>query len=427
MEVSHMDYSLYPRHDVLCVDMRSFYASVEAVRLGLDPMKTLLAVVGDTTRPGSIILASSPALKKKHGLQNVSRFFELPNDPDIHIVQANMADYLRVSVQIIRLLNTFAPKEAIHPYSIDEVWVTTNGLEKLFGDYYTIAEQIKAAILEQFGITSAIGIGDNKFLAKVVLDLYAKKAPNGIAECRYEQVPRLLWHIPVQQIWGIGKKLANHLHRLGITTLGQLANSPLDSIKGHFGIIGEQLYAHAWGIDMSPVFGDFIKVKQDSFGHGISLLRDYHAEDAHVCILELCEEACSRARAARKAGRTIQLGIGYSSETGGGFSRLRTIPIPTNITLDMFDICMQLFETFYDGRSLIRRVYVTLTNLIDDTEVQLNLFTDNTKKKELGYVMDHIRSRFGPTAILRASSYTDAGITLDRSKKIGGHWAQSDE
>src|SRR5699024_8227359 len=134
---------------------------------------------------------------------------------------------------------------------------------------------------------------------------------------------------PIQQIWGIGKKLTKHLHRLGITTLGQLANSPLPTLQEHFGIIGEQLYAHAWGIDTSPVFGDFIKVKQDSFGHGISLLRDYHAEDAHVCILELCEEACSRARLSRKAGRTIQLGIGYSSETGGGFSRLRTVPIPT--------------------------------------------------------------------------------------------------
>lgn len=406
--------------------MRSFYASVEAVRLGLNPMTTLLAVVGDTTRPGSIILAASPALKQRHGIQNVSRFYELPKDPDIHIVQANMADYLNVSVQIIRLLNTFAPKEAIHPYSIDEVWVTTNGLERLFGSYYLIAEKIKAAIYTEFGITSAIGIGDNKFLAKVVLDLYAKKAPNGIAECRYEQVASLLWHIPVQKIWGIGRKLTEHLHRLGIKTLGHLANFPLNVLKQHFGIIGEQLYAHAWGIDTSPVFGDFIKVEQDSFGHGISLLRNYTADDAHVCILELCEEACSRARTARKIGRTIQLGIGYSSETGGGFSRSRTVPIPTNTTLDMFDVCMQLFYTFYDGYSMIRRVYVTLTNLVDDTNIQLNLFAHDTKKKDIGYVMDDIRKRFGPTAVLRASSYTDAGITLDRSRKIGGHWAQSD-
>lgn len=420
-----MDYSAYPRHNVLCIDMRSFYASVEAVRLGLDPMTTLLAVVGDITRPGSIILAASPALKKKHGLKNVSRFFELPKDPNIHIVQANMADYLHVSVRIIKLLNEFAPKEAIHPYSIDEVWVTVDGLEKLFGPYRLIANSIQTEILKRFGITSAIGIGDNKFLAKVTLDIHAKKAADGIAECRYEDVENMLWPIPVENIWGIGKKLTKHLHRLGITKLGHIAHFSKNTLKKHFGIMGEQLYYHAWGIDLSPVFGDFIKIKQDSFGHGISLLRDYSAKEVQVCILELCEEACRRARQAGKVGRTIHLGIGYSHETNGGFYRSHSIPIPTNITLDMFNICMHLFYKYYDGYSKIRRVSVTLTNLIDDYNTQLTLFDTEAKQKEIGHVMDHIRQRFGSTAILRASSYTDAGVILERSQKIGGHWASS--
>src|SRR5699024_5741002 len=100
-----MDYQQYPRNDVLCIDMRSFYASIEAVKLGLDPMKTMLAVVGDLSRSGSIVLAASPALKKKYGINNVSRYFELPHDPMIHIVQANMADYLHVSIQITKLLH----------------------------------------------------------------------------------------------------------------------------------------------------------------------------------------------------------------------------------------------------------------------------------------------------------------------------------
>lgn len=418
-----MDYSVYPRNDILCIDMRSFYASVEAVKLGLDPMKALLAVVGDVSRPGSIVLAASPALKKKHGISNVSRFFELPKDPAIHIVQANMADYLHVSIQITKLLNTFAPKEAIHPYSIDEVWVTVNGLEKLFGDRFDIAQKIQVAILQQFGITSTIGIGDNKFLAKVVMDLHAKKTASGIAECTYEDVRTKLWPAPVEKVWGIGSRMKRNLHRLGITTLGQIAQFPLTSLKKHFGVMGEQLYWHAWGIDLSPVFGDFTKTKQDSFGHGISLLRDYTKEDALICILELCEEACRRARTAKKVGRTIHLGIGYSKETGGGFSRSQSIYTPTNITLEMYDVCINIFEKFYDGHSKIRKVYVTLTNLSDDGDIQLDLFSERPKNKDIGYVMDEIRERYGATAILRASSYTEAGITLDRSKKIGGHWA----
>ncbi len=418
-----MDYSVYPRNDVLCIDMRSFYASVEAVKLGLDPMTALLAVVGDVSRPGSIVLAASPALKKKYGINNVSRFFELPKDPELHIVQANMADYLHVSVQIVKLMNQFAPKEAIHPYSIDEVWITVNGLEKLFGNRWEIAYHIKQAILHYFGITSAIGIGDNKFLAKVVMDLHAKKSTTDIAECTYEDVPDKLWPAPVEKIWGIGSRLEKRLERLGIITLGQIAQYPLVNLKKHFGVMGEQLYWHAWGIDLSPVFGDFTKTEHDSFGHGISLLRDYTEEDTHVCILELCEEVCRRARTAKQVGRTIHLGIGYSQETGGGFSRSRSIDTPTNITMEMYHVCLFIFNQFYDGYSLIRRVYVTLTNLMADEETQLEFFIKRPQQKDLGYVMDAIRERHGATSILRASSYTDAGITIDRSKKIGGHWA----
>ncbi|MBP2076953.1 nucleotidyltransferase/DNA polymerase involved in DNA repair [Oceanobacillus polygoni] len=210
---------------------------------------------------------------------------------------------------------------------------------------------------------------------------------------------------------------------MGIVTLRQIANYKLELLKKRFGVMGEQLYWHAWGIDLSPVFGDFTKQEQKGFGHGISLLRDYTKEEVAYCILDLCEEVCRRARSAGKSGRTIQLSISYSKETAGGFSRSRSIDIPTNVTMDMYGICMQLFQEFYDGKSMIRHVYVTLTKLFDQTDVQLDLFEDRAKKNNIGYVMDAIRDKYGPTAILRASSYTDAGITLERSKKIGGHYA----
>ncbi|RDW19404.1 DNA polymerase IV [Oceanobacillus chungangensis] len=417
-----MDYSIYPRNDVLCIDMRSFYASIEAVKLGLDPMTTMLAVVGDPNRSGSIVLAASPALKKRYGISNVSRFFELPDDPEIHVVAAHMADYLQVSLEITKLMNNYAPKEAIHPYSVDEIWVTVNGLEKLFGDRWQIARKIKKDILNSFGITAAIGIGDNKFLAKVVMDLHGKK--QGIAECKYEDVSEKLWPFPVEAIWGIGSRMKRNLNRMGIITLGQLANYSLEHLKKRFGIMGEQLYWHAWGIDLSPVFGNFTKSEQKGFGHGIALLRDYSKEEVPICILDLCEEVCRRTRTADKVGKTIHLGISYSKVTGGGgFSRSRSIAIPTNVTMDIYHVCMQLFSEFYDGKSMIRHVYVTLDNLFEKGDIQLDLFEDRAKKTDIGYVMDSIRDRFGTTAILRASSYTDAGVTLDRSKKIGGHYA----
>jgi DNA polymerase V len=417
-----MDYSSYPRNDVLCIDMRSFYASVEAIKLGLNPMTTLLAVVGDPNRSGSIVLAASPALKKKHGISNVSRYFELPKDPNIHIVPAHMADYLHVSIEITKLINQYVPKEAIHQYSVDEVWVTVNGLKKLFGDRWEVAKKIKQDIFNHFGITSSIGIGDNKFLAKVVMDLHGKK--HGIAECKYEEVEEKLWPFPVEEIWGIGSRMKHNLNRMGIVTLGQLANYSLDHLKNRFGIMGEQLYFHAWGIDLSPVYGNFTKTEQKGFGHGIALLRDYTKEEIATCILDLAEEVCRRARTADKVGMTIHLGIFYSKDTGGGgFSRSKSIEIPTNVTMDVYHVCMQLFHQFYDGFSNIRHVYVTLNNLSDKAETQLDLFEDRTKKTDIGYVMDAIRDKYGSTSILRASSYTAAGVTLERSKKIGGHFA----
>lgn len=418
-----IDYSQYERHNVLCIDIRSFYASVEAVKRGLNPLTTLLAVVGDVKRQGSIVLATSPALKKKYGLSNVNRFYELPNDSDIYVVQANMAHYVATSVQITKLLHTYAPQEAIHPYSVDEMWLTVNGLNHLFGSPIQIAEQIKNDIFNSFGLTCAIGIGDNKFLAKVILDLHAKKARNGIAECTYEDVKHKLWPFPVEKIWGIGSRMKRNLNNLGIITLGQLAQFPLKQLKKHFGIMGEQLYWHAWGIDLSPVFGQFTKTNRKSYGHGISLLRDYSRDETLICILDLCEEICRRARTDKRVGQTVHLGIGYCKKTSGGFHRSTSITTPTNITMDVYRVCTQLFERYYDGKSQIRRVYVTLTNLVDDNMTQLDLFSERTKHKDIGYVMDQIRDKFGPTAILRATSYTDAGITRERSKKIGGHWA----
>lgn len=416
-----MDYSVFPRNDILCIDMRSFYASVEAVKRGLDPMETMLAVVGDVNRSGSIVLAASPALKEKHGISNVSRYFELPDDPDIVIAPARMADYLHVSLEMTKLLNNYAPKEAIHQYSIDEVWITVNGLDRLFGNRWEIAEKIQTEILDCFGLTASIGIGDNKFLAKVVMDLHAKK--EGIAECKYEDVQEKLWPYPIEKIWGIGSRMKRNLNRMGIVTLGQLACYDLDQLKKRFGIMGEQLYWHAWGIDLSPVYGNFTKQEQKGFGHGISLLRDYTENEVATCILDLCEEVCRRARSANQAGKTISLGISYSQETGGGFSRSQTIERPTNVTMDMYEVCMRLFRKFYDGKSNIRHVYVTLGNLYEHRDVQLDLFEDRFKKNNIGYVMDAIRDKYGSTSILRASSYTEAGILLERSKKIGGHQA----
>ena len=137
-------------------------------------------------------------------------------------------------------------------------------------------------------------------------------------------------------------------------------------------------------------------------------------------ILEVCEEVAKHARKYKKAGRTVSLGIGYSKdELGGGFHRAKTMESPSNITMDIYKNCLNLFDTFYTNKT-VRQISVTLSNIEEDVNVQLDLFQTSEKQRLLGYVMDGIRDKYGPRALLRGVSYTNAG-TAHRSNLVGGH------
>ena len=246
-----IDYRTLPRHHVLCLDMKSFFASCECVRRGSIRRKRTWPSSAIVHRSGSVVLAATPGSNKTYGIGTGKRLFDIPRHPFIHIVPPSMRYYLHQSMEVTRLLRRFVPEEAIHPYSIDEWWICIDGMEQLLGDAWTIARRIRAAIYQELGLPSSIGIGPNKFLAKVILDIEGKHT--GLASCSYEEVAQKLWPQPVQRIWGIGPRLAKHLHQMGIRTLGHLAHTPRDILTKKFGVIGHQLYYHAWGIDLSPV------------------------------------------------------------------------------------------------------------------------------------------------------------------------------
>ncbi|MBU8907834.1 DinB/UmuC family translesion DNA polymerase [Desertibacillus haloalkaliphilus] len=416
-------YESLPKQTIFCIDMKSFYASCSARLLGLDPLTCYLAVVADTNRNGSVVLAATPKLKADFGIQTGSRLFEIPNDPRIHIVNAQMKTYLQTSVEITNFFNRYVPMECIHTYSVDESFLHTDGTERLWGDAETLAKRIKRDMFKEFGLTCAIGIGPNMLLAKLCLDVEAKKA--GIAQWKFDDVKKKLWPLsPLSKMWGIGSRLEQRLHRIGVRTVGQLANYPLDQLEKKFGVIGNQLYYHAWGIDLSDL-GTPMLEGQISFAKSQILLRDYDREGEikHV-ILEICEEVARRARNEKKAGRTVRLGLGYSkSERRSGFYRSQTIAEPTNITMDIYEICMQLFKTHYNGET-VRKIDISLSNVCDDTHTQLSLFDmSKPERKKLGYVMDQIRERYGADTLLRAVSYTKAGTAKHRSTLVGGHKA----
>ncbi|KAB2338972.1 UV damage repair protein UvrX [Cytobacillus depressus] len=416
-----IDYNTMPKNQILCVDMKSFYASCSAVIEGLDPLECYLVVAGKKERKGSVVLAASPKMKKEFGIKTGNRLYEVPDDPRIIIAEPKMATYLRISTEITRVFNRYVPKEAIHTYSVDESFIRVDGVLHLWGDAFAIARKIRDDIEREFQLPCAIGIGPNMLLAKLCLDLEAKKF--GIAEWTYEDVQTKLWPVsPLREMWGIGRRVEKTLNGMGIFTVGQLARYDLEKLEKKFGIMGNQLYHHAWGIDLSEI-GAPIMEGQISFGKSQILLRDYKEErEIRHVILEMCEEVARRARNHRKAGRTISFGIGYSQdEFGGGFYRSKTIDAPTNVTMDIYRVCIQLFQQFYEGKT-VRQISLSIGKLVDDKEMQLNLFDRNGwKKRELGYTVDYIRSKFGAGALLRAVSYTNAGTAKHRATLVGGH------
>lgn len=416
-----VDYSKLPKKKILCVDMKSFYASCSAVMLGLDPLTCYVAVVGNQDRQGSVVLAASPKMKSEFGIKTGSRMFEIPNDPRIQVVEPKMATYIRISTEITKVFHRYVPQEAIHTYSIDESFIQVDGAEKLWGDVWTIARKIRSDIAREMQLPSAVGIGPNMLMAKLCLDLEAKK--HGIAEWTYEDIPEKLWPVaPLRDMWGIGRRIERTLNGMGIFTVGQLANYPLSLLEKKFGVMGNQLYYHAWGVDLSELGAPILQT-QISFGKSQVLLRDYNDEqEIKSVILEMCEEVARRARSHKKAGRTIHLGIGYSKdEAGGGFQRSRTIAVPTNVTMELYRVCLALFEENYAGKT-VRQVSISLANIVDDDQYQLDLFDVNGwKKRKLGYVVDDIRYRFGSDALLRAVSYTSGGTAKQRAKLVGGH------
>lgn len=165
------DYSKLPNHRMLCIDMKSFYASVEAIDHQLDPLQDMIAVIGDLRVPSSVVLAASPALKQRYQIRTGSRLFQIPRRNDIHLFQSRMQRYLDVSMQIVRILNEFVPAQAIHIYSIDEMFVLVDSAKNIYATAWDAAEDIKQTILSRTGITASIGIGPNKFISKVVLRL----------------------------------------------------------------------------------------------------------------------------------------------------------------------------------------------------------------------------------------------------------------
>ncbi|PEE94733.1 Y-family DNA polymerase [Bacillus cereus] len=417
------DYSILPNRIILCVDLRSFYASVSCIKMGLDPMYTKLAVVGDVNRNGSIVLAATPPLKAL-GVKKMARLYEIPRRKDILVVNPTMGTYIKCSNYITKLALQYVPIEDFHQYSIDEFFMDiTDSIHLFANDPYEFALKFKSEIYAKTRIECTIGIGPNPLMSKVALDIEAKKNQNGIAYWKYEDVPTKLWSIrPLNTFWGISYKTEEKLNRKGIHSIGDLANYPLKYLKQSFGKIGEELHLHSYGIDFSRISEKYVPATT-SVGKSQILMRDYTIEEFPIILLEHIEEVCYRLRRQNKLAQTVQFSVGYSKSYNGGIRKTHTLSRPTNLTMDIYKICTYFLHQQYTGEP-IRSISISLTNLIQEGEEQISLFDNITQREQemkLTKVMDEIRTKFGKNSILRGISYTHSATARYRNTLIGGH------
>jgi nucleotidyltransferase/DNA polymerase involved in DNA repair len=396
---------------IFLVDIQSFYASIEKAHQP-ELQHHPVVVSSDPERPNGIILAACP-IAKSFNIQNADILWEAKQKcPELVVVRPRMQVYLDTSIKLTEILERFS--DQVEPYSIDEQFMDITGSIKLFGAPLQIAQQIQAVIQQELQLYARIGIGPNKVLAKMACDNFAKKNKTGIFWLDQDQIAEHLWPLPIEKMFGVGRRMSYHLRQMGIRTIGQLASFPLDRLKKRWGINGNVLWMTANGIDLSPVTTKSFE-KQKSIGHMMTLPRQYRtAEEIQVIMLELCEEVCRRARSHHLIGKTGQV-------TWDGCQRQLTLSHPTNQTMLLFRRLWDLFQHHWDGEP-IRFLGIHLSQLVSDHHVQLSLFEQDHKQFSIGYVMDDLKKRFGPTAILRAASLTPAGQALDRAQKVGGHY-----
>ena len=420
--------NLYVKQNIIAIDLKSFFASCECIERGLDPFTTPL-IVCNPERNGSITLAVTPFLKQ-FGVPGRCRVYELKNYPipkSVKIIKAppRMSLYIKKSKEVLSVYLEFVAKEDMHVYSIDEVFLDVTSYLKLYKlSDYELAQKIIERIKEKTGLTTTAGIGPNLLLAKIAMDIEAKHVPNNIAKWTYEDVPYKLWPItPLSKMWGIGSRMERNLNRLGLYKVGDIAHFDKNILKSKFGVIGEELWYHTHGIDLSKISDFNGQVKDKSISHSQILFKDYNGQNIQIIIREMIEVLAKRLRSNNKLTSSIGLGIGYSKDIGGGFYHMQKIDAATNDEKLIYNICLNIFDKYYEDLP-IRKVSLCFGRLSNNTGIQLNLFESyediKINNQEINAI-DRIKNKYGNNSILKASSLLQDSTILERNKKIGGH------
>ncbi len=410
--------------NILCIDLKSFFASCECIERGLNPFTTPLVVADPARGGGAITLAVTPYLKNK-GVPSRGRIFEIPKNIKYITAPPRMSLYLRKSKEVINIFLDFVSSEDMHVYSIDEAFLDVTDYLKLYNtDDVTLAKRIMEKITNQTGLTGTCGIGPNLLLAKIALDTESKHNKDFLAKWTYDDIKTKLWNIePLTEMWGIGSKTAKKLNDLGIKKVGDINKYPMSFYKKRFGILGEELYLHANGIDNSNIKKDKLETKEKSYSISQVLYKDYTIYNTPLIIKEMSSNLAKRLRENKKVCNTVSFGLTYSRNVGGGFHHARKLLEPTDNEDKIYEICLSIFDNYVEDLP-IRKVSISASKLSDNNYYQLNLFENVVENEETNKILkciDTINEKFGNNALLKASNLLSDSTIRSRNNKIAGH------
>ena len=413
----------------MCLDLKSFYASVECADLGVDPFTTPLVVADASRGLGAITLAISPALKQL-GVKNRCRLFEIPSTIEYMAVKPRMRRYMEVSASIYGVLLDYVAPEDIHVYSIDEYFIDVTPYSRLYKKTWReLALLFKQKVLEQTHIHATVGLGSNLFLAKVALDVLAKHAPQGIGVLNEELFKEKIWyHQPITDIWQIGKGIANRLHKYGVVDLHGITTVSEERWYKEFGVNAELLIDHAWGREtctMKEIHA--YRPAKHSLSRGQILLRNYSYEECFVPLREMVESLVLELIAEEALTKYISLGVRYADRTVKGTGGSRRLSKYTCSLEVLSQAVLDLYKETAHPHQEIRQLSVGFDDLVNREAIpwEEDLFSTSQDGEEKAYQVERtvltIKEKFGGNSILRASSLQEEGTMQFRNTLVGGH------
>lgn len=446
----------------LCIDLKTFYASVECIDRGLDPFLTKLVVADPTRGDTTICLAISPAMKAL-GVRNRCRIFEIPRGIEYIKAMPRMRRYMEVSARIYGVYLRYVSPDDIHPYSIDECFIDATPYLKLYDiDARSFAEKLMSEVRRDTGVCATAGIGPNLFLAKVALDITAKHVADNIGVLDEESFRAQIWpHRPITDIWGIGPGIAARLAKYHVYDLMGVAALDEQILYRELGVNAEYLIDHAFGREPTTIAEiQAYRPAASSYVNGQVLPCNYTFEEARTVLKEMIDASVLELVERGQVTNHISLSVGYAAGAGGaatgdgpaspsranpgdvfvgehGTRRLgpkgyghaggsRKLAGFTNSYRKLMAAFDELWSERVSKDVPIRRMIVGLGNLVPEEFATIDLFTDvaaDEREHDLQRAVLAVKGKFGKNALLRGMSLTEKATARERNEQVGGHHA----